>query len=693
MSRIWCADGKGGGYSWDMPPRAWFRRLLQVRPLRSGLTSAGLTILVCGASASSAHGQAPARAPSDTIVRLALDPTRVRGAPFVVLLDEGTFRVERDGTWRNDVRQVMQVLDANGVRTMAERALTFSRSHQRLTVRWVRVLRPNGEVISDRAAQEQDADVPAAMNNPVYQDQRVRRLSLAGVAPGTIVDIAFTLEEQAPQRAGDYLHRWALNGLFPVRRSLFTLDVPAGYAPTIVERNLVAPRQDDTVDGRRRFRWTSIDQVPLRAEPFAADSNGVAQTVTVSAPGDWNGLAAWYNGLSRERYEVSAAVGRVADSVVAAAGPRSRADSLRAWHRWVAQDIRYVSVALGIGGYQPRTPDEVLRTGFGDCKDKTTLFVALLRRAGIEAEPVVLALSGRPDPASPSIFQFNHVIAAVRDGAAWRYTDLTADIFPYGEIPESYQGAFAVRVTSGGTAAPVTLPSTAPASNHARQQVVARIDANGAMIGTVQEEAQGSAAPTLRALLAAAADQNRRTAAIRALAQRLAGNEAAAAVMIDSLEGSHGRDLATSPRLRYRMRVPDVVRTVSGVRLLRLPAAMRGPARQLRTMLGQIDSTRPRLLPIDAARVIPPASATIEWRVTLPDGWTVDLPTNVNTTSFFGRYRSTWTLDGQELRVVRELEGGRGVFGPQRLPEVRTWLQTVGADDQEFLTLKAGRAP
>jgi hypothetical protein len=663
------------------------RRLLTV--LRPAL----VTCLTIAAGAGVARAQGLPKAPSDSITALALDPARVRGAPFIVLLDEGTFRTENNGTWRNDVRQVMQVLDANGVRALAERAFTFSRSHQRLTVRWVRVLRANGEVISDRAAQEQDADVPAAMNAPVYQDQRVRRLSLAGVAPNTIVDIAFTLEEQGPQRPGDFLNRWALNGVLPVRRSLFTLDVPASARPTIVERNLVSRRQEEESNGRHRYRWLSNDQMPLRVEPFAADSNGVAQSVTVSGGGDWNAVAGWYDALARDRYVVSPAVGRIADSVVAAAGPRSRVDSLRAWHRWVTQDIRYVSVALGIGGYQPRTADEVLRTGFGDCKDKASLFIAVLRRAGIEAEPVVLALTGRPDPAVPSIFQFNHVIAAVRDGSNWRYTDLTADIFPYGEIPESYQGAFALRVTSAGSAATVTLPSTTPSFNHARQSVVARIDSAGALVGVVREEAQGSAAPPLRALLAAAADQARRTAAVRGLSQRIAGNEAAASVAIDSLEGSHGRDLATSPRLQYRVRMPDMMRTVSGVRLLRLPASMRGPARQLRTLGGQIDSVRTRLLPIDAARIIPPTSATTEWRVTLPDGWTVELPPNVNTTSFFGRYRSTWTLVGQELRVVRELEGGRGVFGPQRLPEVRAWLQSVGADDQEFLTLKAGRAP
>src|SRR5256886_12916136 len=34
-------------------------------------------------------------------------------------------------------------------------------------------------------------------------------------------------------------------------------------------------------------------------------------------------------------------------------------DSLRAVYRWVAQDFRYVSLSLGLGGYLPRLPAQV----------------------------------------------------------------------------------------------------------------------------------------------------------------------------------------------------------------------------------------------------------------------------------------------------------------------------------------------
>lgn len=635
--------------------------------------------------------QALKAAPSDSIVRLAVNASAIRGLPFVTLLDERTLILDSTGTSRIQVRQVVQLLDAASVSALSERAYGFSASHQELTIRWVRVLRPDGTVLSDKPAHVQDADVPAPMNSPIYSDQRVRRVSIASVAANTIIDLAFTMEDRKPPRSGDFFQQWPLNGPVPVRRGVFTLDVPAGYKPHISETNLGTHRYEEDREGRHRFRWETFDTPPVTREAFAADSNGVSQTVAISGAGDWNSVAAWYDTLARDRYSVTPPVKAAADSVLRRAAAKTRLDTIRAWHRWVTQDIRYLSVALGIGGYQPRKPEEVLRSGYGDCKDKATLFIALLRNVGIEAEPVILAQTGRPDALAPSIHQFNHVIAAVRESNAWRFTDLTAEVFPYGEIPEAYQGAFALQVSAVGSAREVHFPLSQPASNRLSFSFTASLDDSGAAVGSVSEAASGTQAPVLRGLLVAVADSSRRRAAMGSVIQRFAGREAAATASIDSLIGSDGRDMAVPPAFRYKARLPGVLTRVGDSRVLRVPEVVRGPARQIRALLGQVDTARVRLMAIDASRVIPPTSIKVEWRLVLPAGFTAELPPRVETSSFFGRYRSQWYLEGRELRVVRELEGGRGVFGPERLPEVLVWLRLVGADDQEFITLRQTR--
>jgi hypothetical protein len=646
-----------------------------------------LVVFVAASPRAQAQPAALPNVASDSIVRLAVDPARSAGVPLVVLLDESSIRLEPDGRWVQTVRQVAQVLDQNGVRSVAERAMSYARSHQQLQVNWVRVLRTDGTVVSNAAAQDQEGDVPAAMNNPVFSDQRVRRLSLAAVAPGVIVDVAFTIEERAPTRAGDFFVRWALNGPLPVRRSRLTVDIPTAFEPRLVERNLVTRRQEEVVGDRRRLTWSSADQSPLPKEAFAADSNDLQQLVTVSPPSSWNDLARWYDGLAQSRYTLSPAAARSADSVVAARSARTRADTIRALHRWVAQDVRYLSVALGIGSYQPRTADELLRAGAGDCKDKTTLFVAALRRLGIEAAPVLLHLSGEVSMAAPSVMQFNHAIAAVREGNSWVFTDLTAELLPYGVIPDVYAGGRGLRVdrNGDGSMVPLPLPSDTLLSSSTRMRFT--LGADGIARGEGEERYDGSMAMQLRSLFAQPLDESRRGALTRSIAQNF-GTDGGMEARVDSLVGFDGRDLATPAVTRYRLQVTRAARDVGSTRVLTVPVSMRGPARQFRSGLRELEAAGPRRLPIDASRIIPSVTRAFEWTVILPDGWTVEVPPPVSTTSFFGRYESRWTLRGQELRMVRRLAGQRGIVGPERMVEVLVWLRTVSVDDQEFLTMK-----
>jgi len=631
--------------------------------------------------------------PSDSVLRLAVDPARAVGQPFVVLLQESSFRVDAGGRWLQRNRRAVQVIDENAARGLAEQAFAFASSHQTLTIEWVRVLRTTGVVIGDKPAQMQDADVPAAMANPIYQDQRVRRLSLAGVTAGTVVDIAWSVLDTAPPRPGDFLFRAGLNGPVTIRRSLVELDVPEGYVPTIVERNLIAPRRDEIADGRRRYTWTSSDQSGIRGEPFAADSNAIVQTITVGPRGTWTEIASWYHGLSKDRYALSRTDAARIDSIVRASGARTKLDTIRAVHRFVAQDIRYLSVALGMGSYQPRTPSEVLSTSLGDCKDKATLFVAALRRYRIAANPVLLSLSQHPDPNVPSILQFNHAIAAVRDGAGWSFTDLTAESIPYGELPDAYQGSFAVIVGEDGAAQRVTLPVRPTERNVSTLQLTMQIGADGRAEGSAVERAEGSPTYGMRLGLGSPLDSTRRAAFSRSLAQRIFGAEANGSSRVDSLVVFNGRDLNATPQLSYTLSSDGLIRTIGTAKVLAVPSVVRGPARSFRAALSELESRGPRQLPIDASRILASITNVTEWAVTLPPGWSIDLPANVSATSFFGSYSSTWTQNGRELRVVRRLQGQRGIFGPERIAEVLVWLRTVGADDQDFLTVKPTTAP
>lgn len=119
----------------------------------------------------------------------------------------------------------------------------------------------------------------------------------------------------------------------------------------------------------------------------------------------------------------------------------------------------------------------------------------------------------------------------------------------------------------------------------------------------------------------------------------------------------------------------------------------RSPARGYKNLARDLESRGTRLFGIDASQILGQVETVTELHLTLPEGWKADLPKNVASTSFFGRYESTWTQEGREVRLVRRIQGQRGTFPPHRISEVIVWLKTVGADDFEFLSLRPAPVP
>ena len=622
---------------------------------------------------------------SDTLYRLAVNPAEYPDESVILLLDDGVVRYESNGTGVKTYRQIAQILSTDAVEDYAEHAFTYAPGHQRLTINWLRVVRPDGTLVSDAPTHAQDADVPATLGDPVYSDTKVRRYSLSGVAPGTIVDWSYTVEELKPFLPGDFSASWSVHTGRVTRRSRYLLDLPSEMKPHMIERNLTFSRQESVARGRRVYIWATEDVPRLKSEEFMADSNGVFMSIGLTAPMEWESIGRWYAELARERYVLDSTVEAKLPALLR--GARSADDTLRAVQRWVAQDVRYVSIALGLGGYQPRMPAQVVATGYGDCKDKATLFIAVVNQLGFRAFPVLLNSGGEVERALPSIGQFDHAIAVVERPGGRVYVDLTADLAPFGELPPAVHGQFALVVHPDGTSEQVTLPAGAPGDNLHETRIVGALTPEGYLTASYEERSLGTRQYSLRNLFLGPIDSTRRADFARTIATKLyPGAEA------DSLQIFDGRDLTADPRVALRIVNGRAARRTGAGRtvILTLPfASMRGMA----DAATALEANGPRRFPIDAAKIIGPVAGRTQFSLTLPQGWQVQLPPAVTVTGKWGSYTARYAQEGTTLRVERRLEGARGVYPPEALADLAAWLRAVGQDDVPYLVIEAGPTP
>ena len=177
----------------------------------------------------------------------------------------------------------------------------------------------------------------------------------------------------------------------------------------------------------------------------------------------WQGYGEWIHSLLKGQQELTPKFKEQLHAMTDTC--RTDRSKVEVLYNYLAQTTRYVSIQLGIGGWQPFPANEVCRTGFGDCKGLTNYLCAMLHEVGIPANYVIIG-SGRHHLVTefPSN-QFNHVIAQVPLPGDTLWLECTSSAFvPLGYVHESIASNDALLIDDNGGHL-VKLPAYTPEQN------------------------------------------------------------------------------------------------------------------------------------------------------------------------------------------------------------------------------------
>ncbi len=112
-------------------------------------------------------------------------------------------------------------------------------------------------------------------------------------------------------------------------------------------------------------------------------------------------------------------------------------EKARIVYEFVQKNTRYISVQVGIGGFQPITAADVDRLKYGDCKGLSNYTKALLEAVGVTSYYTHVEANSVPydfDEDFASIEQGNHVILAIPHEGEYKWIDCTSQVHPFGFI-------------------------------------------------------------------------------------------------------------------------------------------------------------------------------------------------------------------------------------------------------------------
>jgi len=406
----------------------------------------------------------------------------VEGASIAWLLDDDVTYLMEDGTVKRLITTVRMAVDRTGRDRLGEQALPRSGM--------VKVL-------------------DAYSINPEGKRQEVTsmhgdKVRYPGLREGSVVVLQYRHTERP---RGFLSHHLTNNWLFQhnleqVLKARWVLALPASRKLSVRRQGELLKHEQRMEGGLAVHEFSARDVPPLRPEPGAPPPADLLTMVTVSTVPSWDYFSKWGRSLTSEVFEINPALRRTLEGLIK--GKATLKQKVDAIYHFALTRVRYQQdYETFLAGVKPHPASMVLARGYGDCKDKSVLIIAMLRHIGIKANLALIRVrgAGKVQPDVP-MQQFNHAVVYLPpqpglEGDKGRFLDATAENLEMEVLRQDVQGTLALVLFSDRYKL-VPVPYQAPQMNLSAMKLDLELQADGSAAVTMGWTMRGKMAGTLR---------------------------------------------------------------------------------------------------------------------------------------------------------------------------------------------------
>lgn len=512
----------------------------------------------------------------------------------------------------------------------------------------------------------------------LYADRRVKSFDLTTTAFPYILEYSYEVK----YKSLFFWPAWFPQMEIPVKRSVYTLTVPKDFTFKMHNCHLEIQPIEKQSKGKRQLVFELTEVPPFESERNMPPEIDYEMCVLFAAEefdldgykgsaNSWGLFGKWYASLAHKQYKISPKQQDMIEGEIK--NCPSPKEKVKALYQFLQRKTRYVAVELDIGGYKPRDAESTLATGYGDCKDLGTLFIAMLGIAGIEAHPALIRTQseGRVLADFPSN-QFNHIIACVPTEKDTLWLDCICNWCPFGELPWRDEGC-QVLVVMEDTSTLVKTPISCAEENRIVRSLHARLDPDGSMEITGTLTATGNYESSYREFL----------------------NSFTAIEKREWLGRKIGRYAPNHTLLSYNFeKIPnlDVPFTIGfGAKLIKYPIKSGGELLINLNLLTRVDDEdilkeKERKYPVDN-----------QYAFTQEDEVTLDLPENLEIKALpndqdmvfpFGSFHTQFEVKGNQLTYKRIETITQKLIEPKDYEKFKGFLEKTYLADDSFVVLK-----
>lgn len=523
-------------------------------------------------------------------------------------------------------------------------------------------------------------DVSVGGESSLFDSQRVKHFLPA------INDYPYTVayEYEKKFKGTLYFYDWTPNDNFgvAVEKSSYSFTCKPDFKIKYKEINLPEKGQISTnAQGMTAYVWKTSNLKALKYEPFSPYLKNYVSCVQIApekfsyygAAGsftNWNELGKWINDkLVANRQELTyQTIERMKEITKDITDPKLKAKKI---YEYMQAKTHYISVQVGIGGFQPFLASDVDNQNYGDCKALVNYTQALLKAVNIDSYYCIVK-SGRDYNISlqndfASMNQADHIILCVPFKNDTTWADCTSQTIPFGYLGGFTDNRTVLALTPQGGKL-IRTPKYTAAENLESRKATFNISAAGELSGIMTTTYKGVNYEDCNELLESA-----KTEQYKLEQNRYPINN----MNIESLDIQQDKSFDPATRETIKLQARDYASFNDGKIYFLLNPVNREQfvPKQLRTRLNDVYITR---------------GSTNEDEVTytLPSGYHLEKrPLQVSITKPFGNFSVSMELKGDQLIYKRKLQLIDGTYSKDTYQDLVNFYQSVVDTDEYNVVL------
>jgi transglutaminase-like putative cysteine protease len=476
-----------------------------------------------------------------------------------------------------------------------------------------------------------------------------------------------------------YLPSWTplSDEKFAVEQSRLVVETPADFRIRYKQFNYAA-EPDIKKDKVNTYTWEVRNLKSIEFEPFQTKDNSLVSVYVAPLDfeiGGYKGSMETWESLGKFIVQLNMGKDQLPENVKAdihalVEGVTSVEKKIELLYNYLQKNTRYISIQLGIGGWQPFEAKYVATKRYGDCKALSNYMISLLKEAGVNANYVLInAGEGKKglwdDFPAP---YFNHAIMCVPNGKDTIWLECTSQT-----VSPGFMGSFtgdrkALVITQDGGKV-VATPHYSSKDNSQIRKVTATVDLSGNVIAEMRTVYSGIAQEDVHGLIHQATKEQRE--------KYLNSTLGLPTYSIEAFDHKEVRGRIPSVDEYLKVAAPNYA-TITGKRLFIQPNIFSKNYTKLNT-------DKVRKFPIEyTSSFMDIDTATIS----IPEGYQPEaMPKDVLLTNKFGKYSISFKVDANKIIVHRHYERQAATYPASDYLELAKFYEDIYKADRSKIVL------